>query len=127
MPGELHKMTISELAPKIRSRKISPVELTQDVLDRIKKLDPALNAYITVDTEGALKAARKAQRQIARGNYLGPLHGIPISLKDLYDTEGMRTTGGSKILRDRVPSADAASVRNLRAAGAIIVGKTNMH
>lgn len=127
MPGELHKMTISELAPKIRSRKISPVELMQDVLDRIEKLDPALNAYITVDTEGALKAARKAQRQIARGKYLGPLHGIPISLKDLYDTEGMRTTGGSKILRDRVPNADAASVKNLRAAGAIIVGKTNMH
>ena len=127
MPGELHKMTISELAPKIRSRKISPVELAQDVLDRIEKLDPALNAYITVDIEGALKAARKAQRQIARGKYLGPLHGIPISLKDLYDTEGMRTTGGSKILRDRVPDADAASVENLRAAGAIIVGKTNMH
>jgi len=120
-------MTISELAPKIKARKISPVELTQAVLDRIEKLDPKLNAYITVDAEGALKAAKKAQRQMAKGAYLGPLHGIPISLKDLYDTKGLRTTAGSKIMSDRAPDADATSVAKLRAAGAIIVGKTNMH
>jgi aspartyl-tRNA(Asn)/glutamyl-tRNA(Gln) amidotransferase subunit A len=127
MSDELCKMTISELAPKIKARKISPVELTQAVLDRIEKLDPKLNAYITVDAEGALKAAKKVQRQMAKGAYLGPLHGIPISLKDLYDTKGLRTTAGSKIMSDRVPDADATSVAKLRAAGAIIVGKTNMH
>jgi len=123
----LFEMTISELAPKIKARKISPVELTRSVLDRIDALDPILNAYITVDSEGALKAARTAERQIARGKYLGPLHGIPISLKDLYQTKGLRTTAGSKILHDWVPDADATAVSNLRAAGAIIVGKTNLH
>jgi len=127
MSDELCRMTISELAPKIKARKVSPVELTRAVLDRIERLNPSLNAYITVDTEGALKAARKAHRQIARGNYLGPLHGIPISLKDLYDTKGLRTTAGSRIMSDRVPSADATSVAKLRAAGAVIVGKTNLH
>jgi aspartyl-tRNA(Asn)/glutamyl-tRNA(Gln) amidotransferase subunit A len=127
MSDDLCRMTISELAPKIRTKKISPVELTQAVLDRIEKLDPVLNAYITVDAGGALKAARKARRQIAGGNYLGPLHGIPIALKDLYDTKGLLTTAGSKIMADRVPEADATSVAKLRAAGAVIVGKTNMH
>jgi len=127
MPEELCRMTISELAPKIKARKISPVELTQAVLDRIEKLDPALNAYITVDAGGAMRAARRARRQIAAGKYLGPLHGIPISLKDLYDTKGLPTTAGSKIMRDRVPDEDATSVAKLRAAGAVILGKTNMH
>lgn len=127
MSGELCRMTVSELAPKIKKREVSPVEVTRAVLERIEKLDPLLNAYITVDAEGALKAARKAHRQIAKGNYLGPLHGVPISLKDLYDTKGLLTTAGSKIMADRVPEADAFSVANLRAAGAVIVGKTNMH
>ncbi len=127
MSDELCRMTISELAPKIKARKVSPVELTRAVLDRIERLNPSLNAYITVDAEGALKAARKAHRQIAQGNYLGPLHGIPISLKDLYDTKGLRTTAGSRIMSDRVPDADATSVAKLRAAGAVIVGKTNLH
>jgi aspartyl-tRNA(Asn)/glutamyl-tRNA(Gln) amidotransferase subunit A len=127
MSSELCRMTISELAPKIKKREVSPVEVTKAVLERIEELDPKLNAYITVDAEGAMKGARKAQRQIAKGKYLGPLHGIPISLKDLYDTKGLRTTAGSKIMADRVPEADATSVANLRAAGAVIVGKTNMH
>jgi aspartyl-tRNA(Asn)/glutamyl-tRNA(Gln) amidotransferase subunit A len=127
MPSELHEMTIWQLAPKIKTRRISPVELTQAVLDQIERLDPLLNAYITIDAEGALKAARTAQRQIAKGKYLGPLHGIPISLKDLYDTKGLRTTAGSKIMSDRIPGEDATSVAKLRTAGAIIVGKTNLH
>lgn len=127
MTNELHQMTISQLAPGIKSRKISPVDLTRAVLDQIEKLDPVLNAYITVDAAGALKAAHTAQRQIAKGKYLGPLHGIPISLKDLYDTKGMLTTAGSKIMRDRIPAEDATSVAKLRAAGAIILGKTNLH
>ncbi len=127
MSNELNRMTISQLAPKVKSCKISPVDITLDVLEQIEKLDPLLNAYITVDAEGALKAARTAQRQIAKGKYLGPLHGIPISLKDLYDTKGMRTTAGSKIMADRVPDEDATSVAQLRSAGAVIVGKTNLH
>jgi aspartyl-tRNA(Asn)/glutamyl-tRNA(Gln) amidotransferase subunit A len=127
MTNELYGMTIGQLAPKLRTRKISPVELTQAVLDRIRNLDPVLNAFITVDAEGALKAARTAQRQISKGKYLGPLHGIPISFKDLYDTKGMLTTAGSKIMRDRIPAEDATSVAKLRAAGAIILGKTNLH
>jgi len=127
MANELFRMTISELAPKIKARKISPVELVRSVLQRIEELDLRLNAYITVDAEGAMKAARTAQRQIAKGKYLGPLHGIPVSLKDLYQTRGVLTTAGSKILKDWVPDADATSVANLRAAGAIIIGKTNLH
>ena len=127
MSNELNRMTIWQLAPKIRSRQISAVELTRAVLEAIEKLNPVLNAYITVDAEGALQAARTAQRRIARGEYLGPLHGIPISLKDLFDTQGIRTTAGSKILSDRIPGEDATSVARLRAAGAIIVGKTNLH
>ncbi len=127
MSNELHRMTITELAPKIKSRAVSPIELTRAVLDQIERLNPTLNAYITTDADGALKAAKTAERQIARGKYLGPLHGIPISLKDLYDTKGLRTTAASKILKDRIPDADAASVTKLREAGAIIVGKTNMH
>lgn len=127
MSNELHRMTISQLAPKIRSGRISPVDLTRAVLEQIDRLDPVLNAYITVDADGALKAARASQRRLAKGEYLGPLHGIPISLKDLYDTKGMLTTAGSRILRDRVPAEDAASVARLRAAGAILLGKTNLH
>jgi aspartyl-tRNA(Asn)/glutamyl-tRNA(Gln) amidotransferase subunit A len=127
MSKALNRMTISQLAPKVKSRAISPVELTRAVLAKIEELDPVLNAYITIDEEGALKAARNAQRQIAKGKYLGPMHGIPISLKDLYDTRGMRTTAGSKIMGDRIPAEDAACVARLRAAGAIIVGKTNLH
>jgi aspartyl-tRNA(Asn)/glutamyl-tRNA(Gln) amidotransferase subunit A len=120
-------MTIAELAPKIKARRISPLELTQAILERIAKLNPIINAYITVDSEGALKAAKAAERQISKGAYLGPLHGIPISLKDLFETKGLRTTGGSKILRDFVPNADATVVTKLRQAGAVIVGKTNLH
>ncbi len=127
MTSGLHRMTITQLAPKIRSGSISPVDLTRAVLGEIERLDPVLNAYITVDAEGALQAARAAQRRLAKGQYMGPLHGVPISLKDLFDTRGLRTTAGSKIMADRVPAEDAASVARLRAAGAIIVGKTNLH
>ncbi|RJP68350.1 MAG: Asp-tRNA(Asn)/Glu-tRNA(Gln) amidotransferase subunit GatA, partial [Candidatus Abyssobacteria bacterium SURF_17] len=127
MPNELSTMTIAELAPLLKSRKISPVELTRSVLERIEQLQPKLNAYITVDSGGALKAARSAERQISKGKYHGPLHGIPVSLKDLYQTKGLLTTAGSKIMKDWVPDTDATSVAKLREAGAIIVGKTNLH
>jgi aspartyl-tRNA(Asn)/glutamyl-tRNA(Gln) amidotransferase subunit A len=119
--------TICELSRKIRDRSISPVELTHDCLARIDKLNPALNAYITVTAESALERARLAEREIYRGHYLGPLHGIPIGLKDIIDTAGVRTTAGSALFKDRVPTKDAEVVRRLRAGGAIILGKQNMH
>lgn len=127
MADDLCEMTISELAPKIKARTISPVELVRSVLAQVEKLNPLLNAYITVDADGALNAAKNAQRQIAQGKYLGPLHGIPISLKDIYQTKGLRTTAGSKILKNWVPAEDATSVAKLRAAGAIIIAKANLH
>jgi aspartyl-tRNA(Asn)/glutamyl-tRNA(Gln) amidotransferase subunit A len=119
--------TICELSRKIRDRSISPVELTHECLARIEKLNPILNAYITVDAEAALDRARVAEREIYRGAYLGPLHGIPIGIKDIIDTAGLRTTAASALYKDRVPSEDAVVVHRLRAGGAIILGKQNMH
>jgi Asp-tRNA(Asn)/Glu-tRNA(Gln) amidotransferase A subunit family amidase len=120
-------VTISELGQKIRDRSISPVELTHDCLNRIEKLNPTLNAFITVTAESALERARLAEREIFRGTYLGPLHGIPIGLKDIIDVAGVRTTAASALFKDRVPSVDAQVVRRLRCGGAIILGKQNLH
>ena len=123
--------TIRELSQKLFDRSISPVELTHDCLDRIDKLNPALNAFITVTAESALERARLAEREIFRGHYLGPLHGIPIGLKDIIDVAGVRTTAASALLstpsNDRVPTEDAQVVRRLRCGGAIILGKQNLH
>jgi aspartyl-tRNA(Asn)/glutamyl-tRNA(Gln) amidotransferase subunit A len=119
--------TIRELCRGIRDRSISPVELTHECLDRINALNPALNAYITVTAESALEQARIAEREIYRGNYLGCLHGIPIGIKDNIDVAGVRTTAGSAQFRDRVPTEDAQVIRRLRCAGAIILGKQNLH
>jgi aspartyl-tRNA(Asn)/glutamyl-tRNA(Gln) amidotransferase subunit A len=119
--------TILEASEQIRRRAISPVDLTRDCLARIEKLDPILNAFITVTAEQALSAAKIAEEEIRRGDWRGPLHGIPIGLKDLIDTAGVRTTGGSAVFKDRVPSEDAEVVRRLKAAGAILIGKHNLH
>ena len=119
--------SICELSRKLRDRDISPVELTQHCLVLIEKLNPGLNAYITVCAESALNRARLAEREIFRGTYLGPLHGIPIGLKDILDTAGVRTTAASALFKDRIPTEDAEVVRRLRAAGAIILGKQNLH
>ena len=131
MPGvkinELLSFDIHCVAPLIRARKISPVELLEATLQRIEALNPKLNAFITIAGEQARDAARKAEREILRKRYRGPLYGIPIALKDNIETEGLRTTAGSKILADFVPDEDAVVVRALRRAGAIIVGKTNLH
>ena len=110
----------------IARREVSPVAVTEAVLARIARLEPRLNAFVTVMGEAALRDARAAEREIGRGRYRGPLHGIPLSLKDLLSTRGVRTTAGSRILADHVPDTDATVVRKLRAAGAILVGKTNM-
>lgn len=119
--------TISELAEKVRKREISPIEITRECLDRIEKLNPRLNAFITVTADGALAEARQAEAEIGRGEWRGPLHGIPIALKDLIDTAGVRTTSASALHENRVPSADAEVVRRLRNAGAVIIGKNNLH
>jgi aspartyl-tRNA(Asn)/glutamyl-tRNA(Gln) amidotransferase subunit A len=119
--------TITELAPRLRRKEISPVELTRDCLNRIEKLNPSLNAFITVTAESALEEARAAEAEIARGEWRGPLHGIPISVKDLIDTAGVRTTAASALHQNRVPQEDAEVVRRLRRAGAVILGKNNLH
>jgi hypothetical protein len=125
--NELLSFDIHHVASLIRARKISPVELLEAALERIEALNPELNAFITVAVEQARDAARKAEREILRKRYRGPLHGIPIALKDNIETKGLRTTAGSKILGDFLPDADADVVRALRRSGAIIVGKTNLH
>ncbi len=119
--------TIVELAPRLRRKEVSPLELTRDCLDRIEKLDPTLNAFITVMAESALAEARAAEIAISRGEWRGPLHGVPVALKDLIDTAGTRTTAASALFQNRVPSEDAEVVRRLRRAGAVIVGKNNLH
>jgi aspartyl-tRNA(Asn)/glutamyl-tRNA(Gln) amidotransferase subunit A len=119
--------TISDLAPRLRRKELSPLELTRTCLDRIEKLNPRLNAFITVTGESALLQARAAEKEISRGEWRGPLHGIPIALKDLIDTAGTRTTAGSALYQNRVPVEDADVVRRLRQAGAVILGKNNLH
>ena len=108
-------------------RKFLLLELTRACLDRIEKLNPTLNAFITVTAESALAEARAAEIEISRGEWRGPLHGIPIALKDLIDTAGTRTTAASALYQDRVPTEDAEVVRRLRQAGAVILGKNNLH
>jgi len=103
------------------------VEITQGCLARIEKSDPALNAFITVMAESALAEARRAEAEILRGEWRGPLHGVPVALKDLIDTAGVRTTAASALYKDRIPNQDAEVVRRLRQAGAVIVGKNNLH
>ena len=124
---DLEGLTIGEIAPLIRKKQISPLELTRRYLDRIKTLNPVLNAYLAMTEEGAVAAAKKAEREISKGNYRGPLHGIPFSIKDNIAIKGVTTTAGSKILADWVPDFDATVVERLKDAGAVILGKTNMH
>ena len=119
--------TIVELAPRLRRKEVSPVEVTRACLDRIEKLNPALNAFITVTAESALAEARAAEIEISRGKWRGPLHGIPIALKDLIDTAGTRTTAASALFEQRIPAEDAEVVKRLRRAGAVILGKNNLH
>src|SRR5208337_3239379 len=120
-------LTLAEAAAQIRSRQLSPVELTRECLSRIERLNPALNAFITITAETALEQARQAEAEIMAGRWRGPLHGIPIGLKDLLDTAGVRTTAASNQFRDRVPAEDAELVRQLKQAGAVILGKLNLH
>ncbi|MGH8665463.1 MAG: amidase [Burkholderiales bacterium] len=116
-------LTITEASTLIATRKLSPLELTQHVLRRIEQLNPQLSAYITVTAELALARAREAEAAIQRGDYKGPLHGIPYALKDIYDTAGILTSGHSKVGIDNVPGEDAAAAAKLNKAGAVLLGK----
>ena len=120
-------MGILEISEQLRKRTVSPVELTQHCLQRITKLNPLLNAFITVTADSAIAEARQAEREIGQGKWRGPLHGIPVGLKDLIDTAGVKTTAASALLKDRIPARDAEVVRKLRAAGVVILGKQNLH
>jgi aspartyl-tRNA(Asn)/glutamyl-tRNA(Gln) amidotransferase subunit A len=120
-------LTLTEAAEQIRTRKLSPLELTRACLARIERLNPTLNAFITITAESAIQQARQAETEIMEGHSRGPLHGIPIGLKDLLDTAGVRTTAASNQFRDRVPAEDAELVRQLQQAGAVLVGKLNLH
>jgi len=121
---ELGFTPATELARLIRTKALSPVELTRAVLERIERVNPVVNAFCTLTADAALAAAREAERAVTSGASLGPLHGVPYSIKDLNFTKGVRTMGGSFIFEHRVPDADAAFIPRLRQAGGIFVGKT---
>jgi len=121
------RMTLEAAAEAIRTRRVSPVSLVESCLARIEAVEPRLNAFITVTAELALEQARQAEREIETGRYKGPLHGMPVAVKDLFATKGIRTTAGSRILADWVPNEDATVVRKLRQAGAVLLGKLGMH
>ena len=123
---ELPFLTASQLSRLIETKEVSPVEATEAYLDRIEAVDPKLNSYITVTGEQALEAARKAEHEIATSQHRGPLHGVPMAVKDQFNTAGIRTTGGSSILKDNIPDEDATVITNLKKAGAVMLGKLNM-
>jgi aspartyl-tRNA(Asn)/glutamyl-tRNA(Gln) amidotransferase subunit A len=126
-PAELTSLTIAAAGRKIAARELTSVDLTRAYLDRIERLNPRINAYITVTPEQALAQARTLDEEIADGRYRGPLHGIPLALKDNIDTAGVLTTAASAVYADRVPREDAPVVEKLREAGAVLLGKLNMH
>ena len=126
-PSDLHFLTIGEAAPLIASGELSPVELTRAYLARIEAIDGRLDSFVTLTPEIALAQARQAEAEIRAGRYRGPLHGIPIALKDLYDTAGIKTTAMSRVTPDRVPDEDATTVAKLYEAGVTLLGKLAMH
>ncbi|MFL6845369.1 MAG: amidase [Allosphingosinicella sp.] len=124
--GELHDLTLSEASAALRAGRLGPVALCEALLERIEALDPALHAFARTAPERALEDARRAEAEIARGDWRGPLHGVPIALKDLVDTAGIGTEAGMKALRGRIPSRDATVAARLREAGAVLLGKLAM-
>src|SRR5579863_1642644 len=124
---QLTSLTLTEASAKIRAGSVTSTQLTKAVLDRIGVLDPKVNSYITVMTDAALEQAVQLDSEAKSGKFRGPLHGIPIALKDNIDTAGVRTTAASQVFATRVPAEDADIVRRLKAAGAVIVGKLNLH
>ena len=124
--SELAFLSASDLSRLIQSKEVSPVEATQAYLDRIASLDHRFNSYLTVMREQALADAQQAEEDIASGQHKGPMHGVPVAVKDQFWSKGVRSTGGSRILADFVPDEDATVIANLRKAGAVVLGKTNM-
>jgi aspartyl-tRNA(Asn)/glutamyl-tRNA(Gln) amidotransferase subunit A len=127
MKENVHYSSIGELAPLIQTSQLSPIDIVDACLARIELLNRRLNAFVTILAEQARAEAASADAEIKAGRWRGPLHGIPIGIKDFYDTANIRTTAAFEHFKDRVPAQDAVAVANLKAAGAIIVGKTNMH
>lgn len=123
----LAKMSLEELAPLVRKKEISPVEITKDVLEEIKNKNEQIRAYIRVDHEEAMRAAKQAEQELINGKYKGPLHGIPIGLKDIFYLKGKKVTIGSKIHKDFIPEYNATVVNKLREKGAVLTGSLNMH
>jgi aspartyl-tRNA(Asn)/glutamyl-tRNA(Gln) amidotransferase subunit A len=124
---ELYELPLIEVAAKIQAREVSPVEVARASLDRLEETEPLLTAFVTVTPELALEQAKAAEKEIADGTYRGPLHGIPLGVKDLYDTAGIKTTSSSAQREFHVPEADSASVAKLYDAGMVLIGKTQTH
>ena len=124
---DLAALTLKQASERIRGKKVSPVELTEACLSRIKTYNPKINAWITVMREKAMEQAKALADEQSAGRLRSPLHGIPIGLKDTIDTAGVRTTAASELFKDRVPSEDAEVVRRLKNAGAVLLGKANLH
>src|SRR5581483_547878 len=125
--SDLATRTIGQLAPLIERREVSPRDVIDEILDHIAAIEPRLTTFITLDAERARADARTAEGEIARGNYRGPLHGIPMGIKDVIAVAGWPTTHGSALMRHQVTDYDAAVVEKLRASGAIIIGKNTLH
>src|SRR5215471_16546269 len=125
-PDQLTSLTLSEAAEAVRHKAVSPVELTRACLTRVEQLNPKFNAFITITADSALAEARAAEAEIHAGHWRGPLHGIPVALKDLIDTAGVKTTAASALFQDRIPQQDAQVVHKLKAAGAVLLGKLNL-
>jgi len=126
LPDELHYASLTDVARLIESGRLSPVELTRNMLERIEAVDGTLKSYATVTPERALADAERAEQEIANGRYRGPLHGVPVAVKDLCYTNGTRTMGGLNVYRDFVPDFDGTAVARLEAAGAVLLGKLNL-
>ena len=126
-PDDITSLSLHEVAALVKQKTVSPVEITRACLARIEALNPLLNAFITVTAESALAEARQAESEVQRGDWRGPLHGIPIALKDMFDIAGVRSTGASALFKDRISREDAAVVERLRAAGAVFLGTLNMY
>jgi len=125
--GDIAMLNLSEASQQIQKRSLSPVELTRACLERIERLNPELNAFITITAESALNEAKRAEAEIAEGKWRGPLHGVPVALKDLIETAGVRTTAASSVLKDNIPATDAPVVQRLKQAGVVLLGKLNLH
>src|SRR6266496_103577 len=124
---ELCYQPIGTLAQEFQARRLSPVEVLDAYLERVARLDDKLHAFLTLTADSARREAKAAEADIARGDYRGPLHGVPIALKDLYDTAGILTPGHSQLLAHRIPKEDSTCTRLLSEAGAVLMGKLSMH